>query len=440
MKLTRSALLWGLLTLLAICAFMAMAGHPLIPAEAFASLGVLPLAIGNTEHSISEMLNQMHDGLEGFKKRKDEEIRELLTRLDRMETRMARPGAGAAAVVGPDSATKGIAQPSETERKAFREYLRTGKAEFAQEGKASINVSTPGQGMEAVDPWFDGMVRSLARDQTPLLKRIGMRRAENFPAKAVVTDSSAMGSGWAGELSSRTDTDPPVPRVVEIQAGEWYAIPTITEWALEDMSFQAESWLAYELRMEYSQSVMSAVVSGNGTNKPTGFLNGTPVATADALRAFGTLQYIASGQAAALPATASATVDLLLDVMHSLKWQHRQKACWVMNVSTMSALRKLKDADGRPLLLDSLTASAPPKLIGYDVVECEAMPSIGANALPIAFGDFNAGYALYEDRKSMRITRDDVTTPGFVKFYTRARIGGKVVDSEAIKLVKVAAS
>lgn len=440
MKLTRSALLWGLLTLLAICAFMAMAGHPLIPAEAFAGLGVLPLAIGNTEHSISEMLNQMHDGLEGFKKRKDEEIRELLTRLDRMETRMARPGAGASERTSLEAEAKGFVELSPTERKQFNDYLRTGKAEFFAEAKSSINVSTSGQGMEVVNPWFDALIRAKARDQNPLLQRIGSRRASNFPIKVVVTDASGMGSGWSSELGTRSETDAPTPRVVDVNGGEWYALPVISQWALEDIWFDVEGWLTTELRAEYAETVMSAVVSGNGTNKPKGFLNGTPAATADSLRAFGTLQYIATGQAATLPATASATVDMLLDVMHSLKWQHRQNACWVMNVSTMSALRKLKDADGRPLLLDSLTASAPPRLIGFDVVECEAMPSIGANALPIAFGDFRAGYGLYEDRNSIRIIRDEITTPGFVKYYTRSRIGGNVLDSEAIKLVKVAAS
>lgn len=79
----------------------------------------------------------------------------------------------------------------------------------------------------------------------------------------------------------------------------------------------------------------------------------------------------------------------------------------------------------------------PTRLLGYPVVECEVMPNI---ALPIAFGDFDAGYVLDKDAEGLRITRDDIAQKGFVKFFTRRRDGGSVLDSEAIKLVKVATS
>ena len=56
----------------------------------------------------------------------------------------------------------------------------------------------------------------------------------------------------------------------------------------------------------------------------------------------------------------------------------------------------------------------------------------------MAFGDFSAGY-LIADSGGMRVTIDDnLTKPGFVKFYVRRRVGGVIYDSEAIKLLKVA--
>ncbi|MFG6442618.1 phage major capsid protein [Roseateles sp. LKC17W] len=255
-------------------------------------------------------------------------------------------------------------------------------------------------------------------------------------------DGRAMGSGWADEQSNRADTDPPLPKVVEVAAGEWYALPAVTEWAITDLAFDVVGWLLQELADEYSENVMSSIVSGAGNNKPTGFLGSpAPVATSDAAgRAFGTLQYIASGLASALPATTSGVIDLLLDVVHSLRWKHRQNAHWTMSALTMSALRKYKDADGRPILLDSMISGQPATLLGYPLVECEAMPNVAAGAFPIAFGNFDAGYVLDRDAGAMRITRDDITTKGFVKFYARTRVGGKVLDSEAIKLVKIATS
>ena len=67
------------------------------------------------------------------------------------------------------------------------------------------------------------------------------------------------------------------------------------------------------------------------------------------------------------------------------------------------------------------------------------MPAVGAGAFSLAFGDFKEGY-LIADRVGMRITRDEITTPGYVKFYVRKRVGGKIRNSQAIKLLKIAAT
>ena len=77
--------------------------------------------------------------------------------------------------------------------------------------------------------------------------------------------------------------------------------------------------------------------------------------------------------------------------------------------------------------------------MGYGITEAEDMPAIAANSFPIAFGDFKEGY-LIADLVGMRITRDEITQPGQVKFYVRRRVGGKLRNTQAIKLLKIAAS
>lgn len=351
------------------------------------------------------------------------------SRLEKLETKMARPGAFTLPL---DQSTKALHQPSTEERKGFTEFLRTG------DRKAIVNVGTTGQGKEAAVTWFDNVVLSMARDQTPLLKAVRTRKVTSFPAKHIVSNSRVMGSGTTSEQGTRTDTDAPLPLVVEVQPGEWWAMPIITEWALSDLAFDAEQWLTQELVNEYSESTMYNIVSGNGTNKPKGFLASPNNSTSDKLgRAFGTLQYFATGQAAALPTN---ILNMLLDVIHGTAWKHRQKASWVMNAATLGMLRRYNDTTGQPILMESTSALMPSRLLGYPVLECEAMPDIAANAYPIAFGDLDAGYVLDEDSEGLRITRDDITQKGFVKFFARRRNGGAVLDSEAIKLVKVAAS
>ena len=78
----------------------------------------------------------------------------------------------------------------------------------------------------------------------------------------------------------------------------------------------------------------------------------------------------------------------------------------------------------------------PETFMGYPIVEAEDMPSVAANAFPVAFGDFREGY-LIADRVGMRMTRDDITVPGFVQFYIRKRVGGRIRNSQAIKLLRI---
>jgi HK97 family phage major capsid protein len=213
-------------------------------------------------------------------------------------------------------------------------------------------------------------------------------------------------------------------------------------WFDGDLIINAESWLQLNVTDAFGQAEGAAFVAGDGTNKPTGFLSGpTPVVTADSGRAFGTLQYIPSGAAGAFLA-ASATVspaDVLADMIYTLRAGYRQNARWVMNSKTAGVVRKFKDIDGRFLWVDNLSAGQPALLMGYPVTIAEDMPDIGANTFPIAFGDFFRGY-LVADRTGMRIIRDDITRPGFVRYLISKRVGGKLLDTNAIKLLKMSAT
>jgi HK97 family phage major capsid protein len=85
-----------------------------------------------------------------------------------------------------------------------------------------------------------------------------------------------------------------------------------------------------------------------------------------------------------------------------------------------------------------LTEGQPDRLLGYPVIEAEDMPDIAASQCPIAFGNFKAGYLIAE-RRQTTILRDPYTNKPFVQFYATRRIGGQVMDSDAIKLLKIEA-
>lgn len=188
---------------------------------------------------------------------------------------------------------------------------------------------------------------------------------------------------------------------------------------------------------EFARAEGVAFVSGTGVAQPKGFLT-YPVATAgDGTRPFGTLQYVASGAAGAF--VASNPQDRLIDLVHSLRAPYRQGAVWVMNSTTMATVRKFKDSTGDFIWKPGLSEGTAPTLLGYPVVEVDAMPDPSANSLSIGFGQFRSAYVI-ADRGETAVLRDPYSNKPFVHFYATRRVGGALVNSEALKLMRFSAS
>src|SRR5690606_3316315 len=204
---------------------------------------------------------------------------------------------------------------------------------------------------------------------------------------------------------------------------------------LDDAAVDVGQWIADEVNAAFAEQETTAFVSGNGTNKPRGFLQETQVA--EGSWEWDKIGYIATGVSGDWPASNKS--DVLVDLVYALKAGYRQNASWVMNRKSQAAVRKLKDADGNYLWQPAATAGGKATLMGFDLVEAEDMPDIAAAATPIAFGDFRRGY-LVVDRQGVNVLRDPFSAKPYVLFYTTKRVGGGVQDFDAIKLLKFSAS
>lgn len=247
------------------------------------------------------------------------------------------------------------------------------------------------------------------------------------------------GAGWVGEEQARPETDTPTLREIAINTAELYANPAITQTALDDARIDIAAWLADEVSIEFAEQEGEAFIIGNGVNKPRGILSYDTVANAS--YAWGKLGYVASGKAGDF-ADASATVskaDALVDLYYALKSGYRNGASWLMSDAVMGAVRKFKDAEGNFLWAPPTAAAGVATILGKPVYNDDNMPKVEAGKFPIAFGDFNRGY-LIVDRFGVRVLRDPYTNKPFVHFYTTKRVGGGIVNFEAMKLLKIAAS
>lgn len=241
------------------------------------------------------------------------------------------------------------------------------------------------------------------------------------------------GSGWVGETAARPETSTPEFGSQTFTPGELYANPAATQQMLDDAEVNLEAWLANEVESEFAYQEGIAFVSGNGTNKPNGFLT---YVTGAANAAANPLGAIALTSAAS---TTAVTTDELIDLTLALPGALSQNARFVLNRNSIGKIRKLKNSDGDYVWQPSLQAGQPAQLLSYPVTEMAAMPNTAANAVPIAFGDFRRGY-LIVDRAGVRVLRDPFTNKPYVMFYTTKRVGGGVQDPQAIKAIKMAAT
>jgi HK97 family phage major capsid protein len=377
-------------------------------------------------------------------------LNEQKGRLEKIEGKLARPGA----LSGGDQGEGDTAEVAEY-RRALGNWIRKSN-DFDREAKlkeaaqaivaksgagprerraAQVITSTGSAGGFALPEVIERQIARLSVDISPIRQLATVRTVGSSDYKELI-DIGGAAFEWVGEGDTRNQQNTPDLQEVAPTFGMASAKPQASEESLDDLFFDVENWLIESASEAIGQGEGAAFIVGNGVKKPTGILGGpAPVSTADSGRAFGTLQYIASGQAAALPTSA----DIFYDLVYSLRARYRSNANWLTSKLVLAAMRKYKDSTNQYLWQPSIAAGQPSTFMGYGVAEAEDMPAVAANSFPLGFGDFKEGY-LIVDRVGMRITRDEVTSPGFVKYYVRKRVGGKLRNTQAIKLLKIAAS
>jgi HK97 family phage major capsid protein len=378
---------------------------------------------------------------------KGSEFDKLGGRVDRLETAASRTPRGAARQPDESEAAALFAQErkgrfqGDLDEKVYRQYksafsgyLRKNNAGNGMDEVKALSVGSDPDGGYAVHPDMSGRIATLVLETSPM-RQVANAVTISTDALEGVNDLSEATSGWVGETEARSETIAPKIGEWRIPVFEQYAEPRATQKLLDDAMFNVEEYLAGKIADRLARMENSAFVNGNGNKKPRGIL--TYPAGVPSSSAFGVIEQLSTGAAGAFAAANPG--DALINLVYSLKAPYRDNAVFMMKRSVLAAVRKLKDGQGNYLWQPDFQTKQGGTLLGFSVIEAEDMPAIAANSLSIAFGDFNAGYQIV-DRQGIRILRDSFTAKPYVKFYTTKRVGGDVVNFEAIKLLKFAAS
>ena len=313
-------------------------------------------------------------------------------------------------------------------------YLRKGIEAGFETKRLSVGIAA--EGGLAVPLEIDQRIETTLKLISPIRALADVVKVGSANYRKLVA-AGGVASGWVGEAAGRPETATPVFSEVLAPMGELYANPAATQAMLDDALFDVEAWLAREIAIEFARAEGVAFVTGTGVAQPKGFLTYPVATTGDATRPFGTLQYVPSGAAGAFVGTNPQ--DRLVDMVHALRAPYRQGAVWVMNSNTISAVRKFKDTTGDFIWKPGLLEGQASTLLGYPVIEVDAMPDIGANSLSIGFGQFRSAYVVAE-RGETAVLRDPYSNKPFVHFYATRRVGGALMNSEALKLMRFSAT
>jgi HK97 family phage major capsid protein len=400
-----------------------------------------------TEKTIKDLIEEQGAAWGEFKKTNDKRIdllekkhfapADLTEKLDTINadiTRISKEiGEVAKKASRPNASKASDLSAEQVEHKAsVLEYLRQGEISGLHqlERKAMQTGSDPDGGF-LVSAEMDGDIDRIASTVTSFRGLANVRTIGRSSYEKMVKTRGVSG-GWIGETEDSAETNAPQYAKIEIFPYRMYAEPWVTNDMLEDSDYDLEADLTDEAGITFGEIEGESFITGTGVKSARGFLTETMVANAS--YAWGSLGYIAGGGAGTF------TADSMISLQHALKRQYRPGAVFIMADTALSAARQLKDSSGSYYLWNPDPSAGPSgTFLGSSVEIDDYMPTPAANAYSIAYGNFRRGYTIV-DRRGIAVIRDNVTKKGYTKFHFSKRVGGGVVNYEAIKILKLAAS
>lgn len=194
------------------------------------------------------------------------------------------------------------------------------------------------------------------------------------------------------------------------------ALVKLDEDFVNDANFGIENYVIGKFAKAFARTEDNAFINGTGEGEPVGILNKTD--GADVGVTTGTLIY-----------------DDVISLYFSVPSEYRKNGVWLMNDKTALALRKMKDSDGNYLWNNSNDT-----ILGKQVLISEFMPDIEAGAKPIAFGDFSYYWVIGRKPVSVRTLVEKFTFYDQIGYLAIEFLDGKLVRTEAIKVIEIANS
>lgn len=319
-------------------------------------------------------------------------------------------------------------------RAGFLNFMRKGREGLESDERKAMTAGSDNEGGYLVTPDVSGRIVTRVFETSPMRQIAAQQTIGTNELQGIYDTDEATSGGWVTETGTRAATAAPTLGKYIIPVHELFAMPEATQQLIDDANVDIEIWLGNKVADKLTRVENAAFVTGNGVGKPFGFTSYTTVATSDATRTWGQLEMIKTGVNGDF--AASNPGDKLFDLIAAFKQGYLNNANWATKREVIAKVRKFKEATTNAYMWQpGLQRGKPAELLGYPIVMFEDMPALSANGLSLALGDFNMAYQIV-DRQGFRVIRDNLTNKPYVRFYTTRRVGGAVVQFEAIKFIQ----
>lgn len=349
----------------------------------------------------------------------DDLTREIkrMERKDAIEAELNKPVASplTAKPMSPNDKDEKEGRASNTYKKSFWNAMRDKAARPAVMDALKIGSDAEG-GYLVPDEYEKTLIDGLEEEN--IFRKIAKVINTSSGDRKIPVVATKGTASWVDEEGLITESDDTFGQV-SIGAYKLGTLIKVSEELLNDSVFDLEDYISTEFARRIGSREEDAFFNGDGVGKPTGIFNATGGAEIG----------VTSASATAI------TADELIDLFYSLKAPYRKNAVWVLNDATVKAIRKLKDNNGNYLWQPAITANTPDTILGKPVFTSSYVPTIGAGAKSIAFGDFTYYWVADRQARSFKRLNELYAATGQVGFMATQRVDGKLILPEAIKVL-----
>ena len=368
---------------------------------------------------LSEENVKIYEGLEQDIVNLGKEI-ERQERLDAMEREMAAP-VSTPITEKPENTKKPdtkVGRASDAYTKAFWTQVRA-KDGVSYEVRNALSEGVDSEGGYLVPDEFENTLVSGMEDEGSIRSLAHVFTTSNGVHKIPVVRTKGS-ANWIDEGGSYGDSDD-VFGQEQIDAHKVGTVIKVSEELLNDSAFDLEKYFQEEFARRIGAKEEEAFIVGDGNKKPTGILNATGGAEIGVTAA----------------SEKAITADEIIDIYYSIKAPYRKNAVWILNDSTVRAVRKLKDSNGQYLWQPALHEGDHETLLGKKILTSPYMPEIAAGAKVIMFGDLS--FYWIGDRQGITFKghTERYADMDQIGFLASKRVDGKLVLPEAIKVLQM---